>query len=1288
MRLKKLYLDGFGHFYKRAIDGISDNVTVFYGPNEAGKSTLLAFIRGVLFGFPHNVSSRYPPLSGGRHGGRITISNSVGDLHTIERFGRTLKVMSPGGKAPDPKVVLSQLTGGITQNHFKNIFAFSLDELQSDGALDDSDIHSAGQGVSELPALLSSLEERERRIYYSRGRKQTLVTGILNELQKIESELEDIKKNAEGYGTNAARKDEIDRELKTNDKLTLMRTRLNQVEMLQKGWDDWVEMENIKTQLKEIPQFDKFPEDPISRLDSFEKQIKQAEEDRDNEKEALRLAGEQAAVIVPGESLLADRDRIEEIRRDRSKFDSAVRDLPKRQSELEDMENKLSERLGALGKEWNESNLHNIDISMTAENQVDKQYRQLEDAEETARSAKTKLDGAKTKMDDLSAKKQDIQNQLSIDSEKQDCTYLEKLLDDRDSLDRVRGWERSFDNSVRELSGQQGELNLLKSNLERELSDLGKDWNVDRLNTFDTSIGSRQDVERFKKLLADGRENARLTENLFEQENARLSELQNALNEAQKRMPEEDMLITQDEIDRQRESLRMARSCFNGYERARTNYDDLKTRLDFLTGNKGTDVPTRSSSKPLPISMLGAGGALVAAGAYLGDSTLILGIASGAALFCVATYLLVTRRQGKKGISSESIILSKQIDGAKSNAEVARLSLVEAAGPLTIDNLTDSALDAVEAHLSHSEKILSSWNEAHGRVIDAQRALKSQELKTNEASKKAKTSSESESKTQSQWLDWLGQQGLSDTLIPDTVIELIGRIKATRSILKQVNDMEQRIRNSSGDIEDYLALVQQLAGICDLSLDVEDRQKVKSIVDKLDREFDRADKLVNQRDDVEHQIKQHSLAYDKVSAEEKEMAENLASTQSKWHDWLLEHNIHDDFTPKTMQDFISRADVAVTSLDETRRMRTRIVDIENAINKFRDKVESLASAHNIQMNHEGSEQVAHVADLLIERLELAQNEFSQREEARQKSSEAAQRLEQYEKRLQSVKEDLEALLQEGGASYSEDFRRRAGQHRKRMDLEQQRDEHTRALVLLSGPGEKVNSFLESLNSSDRSRLDAECGELKDEIDKVEGTRSKLREERGKISNILEQLAGEKKSSVLRRRRNILKERLLEHARAWSRLVLAKTLLERTQQKFERERQPDVIKHAQEFFCNVTGKRYNRLYTPTGERKIMVVDAAGNTKQPHELSRGTREQLYLALRFGLIRDLGERTERLPVVIDEVLVNFDPYRARLTAQSLELLARTNQVLVFTCHPGMRDLFVDVARAKVVEIKSDQS
>ena len=69
----------------------------------------------------------------------------------------------------------------------------------------------------------------------------------------------------------------------------------------------------------------------------------------------------------------------------------------------------------------------------------------------------------------------------------------------------------------------------------------------------------------------------------------------------------------------------------------------------------------------------------------------------------------------------------------------------------------------------------------------------------------------------------------------------------------------------------------------------------------------------------------------------------------------------------------------------------------------------------------------------------------------------------------------------------------------------------------------------------------------------------------------------------------------------------------------------------------------QVYAPLGEQTITVTDADGRTKQPSELSRGTREQLFLSLRFGLIRELGQRTEPLPVVVDEVLVNFDPERA---------------------------------------------
>ena len=69
----------------------------------------------------------------------------------------------------------------------------------------------------------------------------------------------------------------------------------------------------------------------------------------------------------------------------------------------------------------------------------------------------------------------------------------------------------------------------------------------------------------------------------------------------------------------------------------------------------------------------------------------------------------------------------------------------------------------------------------------------------------------------------------------------------------------------------------------------------------------------------------------------------------------------------------------------------------------------------------------------------------------------------------------------------------------------------------------------------------------------------------------------------------------------------------------------------------------------------------------------------------MREFGEHAERLPVVVDEVLVNFDPERARLAAEAFATLAETNQVLVFTCHPQTVDLFAEAAGAQVIEVAS---
>lgn len=67
-----------------------------------------------------------------------------------------------------------------------------------------------------------------------------------------------------------------------------------------------------------------------------------------------------------------------------------------------------------------------------------------------------------------------------------------------------------------------------------------------------------------------------------------------------------------------------------------------------------------------------------------------------------------------------------------------------------------------------------------------------------------------------------------------------------------------------------------------------------------------------------------------------------------------------------------------------------------------------------------------------------------------------------------------------------------------------------------------------------------------------------------------------------------------------------------------------------------------------------------------LSRSTAEQLYLALRFGLVEHFAAGAEPLPIVMDDILVNFDDERAARATRSIEELAKHQQVMYFTCHP----------------------
>ncbi len=215
---------------------------------------------------------------------------------------------------------------------------------------------------------------------------------------------------------------------------------------------------------------------------------------------------------------------------------------------------------------------------------------------------------------------------------------------------------------------------------------------------------------------------------------------------------------------------------------------------------------------------------------------------------------------------------------------------------------------------------------------------------------------------------------------------------------------------------------------------------------------------------------------------------------------------------------------------------------------------------------------------------------------------------------------------------------------------------------------------------ERQRLDARLEEAKRRHD--EATRAHER-----ASQELGELRASSRIADLELQRESLRAELGSTLERYAVFGIARALLERTLARYERERQPEVVRTAAALFASATGGRYvrlvSRLDTDGRSHGIDAIDAGGARVDAGSLSRGTAEQLYLCLRLALATK-GSGGAELPLVLDDVLVNFDPDRAAAIAGLIADVAEARQVLAFTCHPHVVELLAGAsANARIVEL-----
>lgn len=146
------------------------------------------------------------------------------------------------------------------------------------------------------------------------------------------------------------------------------------------------------------------------------------------------------------------------------------------------------------------------------------------------------------------------------------------------------------------------------------------------------------------------------------------------------------------------------------------------------------------------------------------------------------------------------------------------------------------------------------------------------------------------------------------------------------------------------------------------------------------------------------------------------------------------------------------------------------------------------------------------------------------------------------------------------------------------------------------------------------------------------------------------------------------------------LLIAQSSLTEAIAVWEKKSQPEVYRIASELFALMTDNAW-RSVRINPDNQIEVTDALMTTRPPELLSLGTRQQLYLALRIALLVTAENVGASLPILADDILVNFDDERRRGAARALAYLAEHRQVILFTCHTDVVTLLQEADPAATI-------
>ncbi|MDL2209850.1 AAA family ATPase [Desulfovibrio sp. OttesenSCG-928-O18] len=1253
--------------------------------------------------------------------------------------GGPFSLTGPDG-APRPDTDLSLLLRGCTPDLYDRVFAFSLGELMHFGSLTDDRVRHAlhgaafGTGLRSPGQVLKELDEDMRRIFAPRATSSRVQT-LLRELDEVNATIRERGNEVDRYAALRVELEAAVQELEgskaAREIMEKERRTLERKMALRRRWEAFRETEDALAAFPEIAGV--FTPDGRERLDRLVERLEDRRHAAAAARRALERAEEEAANLHYDPALAAASEDAQALAERKESVREAVNQLQVLASERDGLERDAAAVCADLGPEWDAARLESCDLSLAVHETCAGLGQRLLASDQAALLAQNeagRIERERRAAETACEETRAALREYGGDSEESPAPEADEAAMERLAQLLVRAADAHEKTGALAQAARSAEQAL-----DQAVAAIDPAWSR---QDFERAAVSPADRERLlalartvsgaRSLVAEREREHKAVALLHEDAANRVAVLERSAASLLAGVPEAASLPeVAARLDSRRRVLRRAQAARKNLENALAAYGSANEQLGDVASlvrgaRRGNTFPWSTLILFLAALCLVCGGGVLYLGlsGNLANMTLggSAGLAAGAAL---GVSWLVLAARGKTDDAGEAMernwaaieqrLVRTRI--ASQNARLEAEDILETLARETPDLFPDGVVDGDA--LAEAEQLLSRAREQlavlerETKDLDRERAtLNGLCRRLDQAAVELETAQRACDDAAAAWEGALAALRLPVATAPEDARSLLERLDA--ALLRRSNAQGRLAEQTAAreTLGECLHFAKSLPGLADrlASLPEPDSHFAPDHGPWLEaareylaewrsagRERIRLRELLAVR---EARFAELAALHDEALAALNTAKKAAGEARDAWEAWLSDRGFASSLSPETARRALEAAAKARSSFEAARRTGVRLEALRRDIVSF---ARDLANLAVLMPDHPGSGQPALLAsacetgegnalsmlagalalldDLVTGARRAGENAAIARDRERELPAlrdDAALAVEQ----VAATQTELDTLLGLAGCEDPESYRSaHAVWARREAALIEQRTALASLEREASDAGLAIADLAASFAVSGPEEAAAELRERDEELGEALARERDLAGKKGGLETAMRGLMNEKGLTALLARREGMTAEIEDLAREWSRLAVARELLLTAKGRFEAERQTGVVRDAGELFRSITEGAYSGITVSLEDESVGAVARDGTVKNPEtELSRGTREQLYLALRLAYVIDHGAQAEKLPVIMDDILVNFDARRARSTASVLASFAAQHQVLFFTCHESTAALLEEVS------------